>query len=202
MPMDFPLDEVYDGFTETAQLLAADAEDDKKSVFSSAGSHCFDCVTVFCTGYMGACEGKRESGDFQSGLYFVSICADYYCNRRSRDCKENPDILLAEMETPEAGDRDIVVRNIYASICGTVGGFSEYVLIPDAQWDKQIYRVSDKISSKEASLIEPFTVGCRAARRSAPKQGEKAIGIAADIALKYFGCVQENGRWLCKSESK
>lgn len=60
MPMDFPLDEVYDGFTETAQLLAADAEDDKKSVFPSAGSHCFDCVTVFCTGYMGACEGKRD----------------------------------------------------------------------------------------------------------------------------------------------
>lgn len=168
------------------------------------------------------------------------------------------DILLTEMETPEAGNRDIVVRNIYASICGTdvavythgtgtghritvggefghemvsevvqvgkdvkdihvgdrvypyprlakgdpkragtVGGFSEYVLIPDAQWDRQIYRVSDKISSKEASLIEPFTVGCRTARRSAPKQGEKAIvfgagtiGIAAAIALQYFGCEQ------------
>ena len=52
-----------------------------------------------------------------------------------------------------------------------------------------------KISDKEASLIEPFTVGCRAARRAFPKNGEKAIvfgagtiGIAAAIALKYFGC--------------
>ncbi|MCI7812768.1 MAG: zinc-binding dehydrogenase [Lachnospiraceae bacterium] len=166
------------------------------------------------------------------------------------------DILLTELETPVAGDKDIVVRNLYASICGTdvavythgpgtghritvggefghemvsevvqvgkdvkdihvgdrvypyprlakgdpkragtVGGFSEYVLIPNAEWKKQIYPVGEKISSKEASLIEPFTVGCRAARRSAPKHGEKAIvfgagtiGIAAAIALQYFGC--------------
>lgn len=166
------------------------------------------------------------------------------------------DITLTELETPKAGDRDIVVRNLYASICGTdvavythgpgtghrvtvggefghemvsevvqvgkdvkdihvgdrvypypllakgdprragtVGGFSEYIFIPNAELYKQVYPVSEKISSKEASLIEPFTVGCRAARRSAPKKGEMAIvfgagtiGIAAAIALKYFGC--------------
>lgn len=165
-------------------------------------------------------------------------------------------ILLTESETPVAGDNDIVVRNLYASICGTdvavythgpgtghritvggefghemvsevvqvgknvkeihvgdrvypyprlakgdpgragtVGGFSEYVLIPNAELNKQVYPVSEIISSKEASLIEPFTVGCRAARRSEPKQGDKAIvfgagtiGIAAAIALQYFGC--------------
>lgn len=166
------------------------------------------------------------------------------------------DILMTELETPQAGDNDIVVRNLYASICGTdvavymhgpntghrvtmggefghemvseviqvgknvkdicvgdrvypyprlakgdpkragtVGGFSEYVLIPNARLNEQVYPVSDKISSKVASLIEPFTVGCRAARRSMPRQGEKAIvfgagtiGIAAAIALQYFGC--------------
>lgn len=166
------------------------------------------------------------------------------------------DILLTELENPACGDNDIVVRNIYASICGTdvavymhgpntghrvtvggefghemvsevievgknvkdihvgdrvypypllakgdpkragtVGGFSEYVLIPDAELGKQVYAVSDKIPSKTASLIEPFTVGCRAARRSFPKAGEKAIvfgagtiGIAAAVALKHFGC--------------
>lgn len=168
--------------------------------------------------------------------------------------KEN--ILLTELDTPAAGENDIVVRNLYASICGTdvavykhgpnmghritlgsefghemvsevvqvgknvkdihvgervypyprlakgdpkragtVGGFSEYVLIPNAKPDQQIYKISDKISTKEASLIEPFTVGCRAARRSFPEKGENAIvfgagtiGIAAAIALKYFGC--------------
>lgn len=167
-------------------------------------------------------------------------------------------IQLAQLETPAAGENDIVVRNLYASICGTdvavynhgpntghrvtvggefghemvsevvqvgnnvkdihvgdrvypypllakgdpkragtVGGFSEFVLIPNAQWNKQIYAVPEAISSKAASLIEPFTVGCRAARRSFPKQGEKAIvfgagtiGIAAAIALKHFGCSQ------------
>lgn len=165
-------------------------------------------------------------------------------------------IGLVEMETPKAGDNDIVVKNLYASICGTdvavyfhgpntghkitlggefghevicevvqvgknvkdikagdrvypypllakgdrrragtIGGFSEYILIPDAEMDKQVYVLPDKISSKMGSLIEPFTVGCRAARRSFPQQGEKAvvfgagtIGIAAAIALKYFGC--------------
>lgn len=78
---------------------------------------------------------------------------------------------------------------------GTTGGFSEYILIPNAELNRQVYAVSDKISSKVASLIEPFTVGCRAARRSTPKKGESAIvfgagtiGIAAAIALKYFGC--------------
>ena len=166
------------------------------------------------------------------------------------------DILLTELETPEAGDNDIVVRNLYASICGTdvavymhgpntghrvtvggefghemvsevvqvgknvkdihvgdrvypyprlakgdpkragtVGGFSEYVLIPNAELNKQVYRVPEQISSKAACLIEPFTVGFRAARRSFPKPGENAIvfgagtiGIAAAIGLKYFGC--------------
>lgn len=165
-------------------------------------------------------------------------------------------IGLEEWETPIAGENDIVVRNIYSSICGTdvavyshgpntghkvtvggefghemvsevvqvghnvkdihvgdrvypypllakgdpkragtVGGFSEYVLIPNAELNKQVYAVDDGITSKTASLIEPFTVGCRAARRSFPKQGEKAIvfgagtiGIAAAISLKYFGC--------------
>lgn len=168
--------------------------------------------------------------------------------------KEN--VLLTELDTPSAGENDIVVKNIYASICGTdvavymhgpntghrvtvggefghemvsrvvevgknvkdihvgdrvypyprlakgdpkragtVGAFSEYILIPNAELNKQVYAVSDKISDKTATLIEPFTVGCRAARRALPRKGESAvvfgagtIGIAAAIALKYFGC--------------
>lgn len=165
-------------------------------------------------------------------------------------------IIMTELETPVAGDNDIVVRNIYASICGTdvavyehgpntghkitigsefghemvsevvqigknvkgikvhdrvypyprlakgdpkragtTGGFSEYVLIPNAELGKGVYTVPEEISSKEASLIEPFTVGCRAARRAFPRNGEHAIvfgagtiGIAAAITLMHFGC--------------
>lgn len=145
-------------------------------------------------------------------------------------------ILLGELETPKAGEHDIVVKNLYASICGTdvavyshgpgtghritlggefghevvsevvevgaavkdiqvgdriypyprlakgdpkragtLGGFSEYMLLPDPKWNEQIYRVSDKISDREACLIEPFTVGCRAARRFFPKEMKQTI---------------------------
>lgn len=78
---------------------------------------------------------------------------------------------------------------------GTIGGFSEYIGAPRAQLGREVYAVSDKISDREAALIEPFTVGCRSARRAFPREGEKAIvfgagtiGIAAAISLQYFGC--------------
>lgn len=77
---------------------------------------------------------------------------------------------------------------------GTIGGFSEYILIPNAKKNHSLYEVDERISDKIGCLIEPFTVGCRAARRSQPKAGETAvvfgcgtIGIAAAISLKYFG---------------
>lgn len=80
---------------------------------------------------------------------------------------------------------------------GTIGGFSEYIYCPHPIWEESIYHVDEKISDKVAALIEPFTVGCRAARRGLPQTGEKAvvfgagtIGIAAAISLKYFGCKQ------------
>lgn len=80
---------------------------------------------------------------------------------------------------------------------GTIGAFSEYIYCPNPRWGESIYHVDDYISDKAAALIEPFTVGCRAARRGLPKKGDKAvvfgagtIGIAAAIALKYFGCRQ------------
>lgn len=167
------------------------------------------------------------------------------------------DIRIEEIEKPVCGDNDIIVKNLYASICGTdaavythgpntghkitvggefghevvckvdevgknvkdievgdivypypllakgdtkragtIGGFSEYIHIPNCEAGKQIYKVSDKIPLKTAALIEPFTVGTRAARRSDPKQGENAvvfgagtIGIAAAMALKQiFKC--------------
>lgn len=165
-------------------------------------------------------------------------------------------IKMTNISTPECGENDVLLKNVYASICGTdvavyqhgsqtghriavggefghemssvvvkvgknvndihvgdrvypyprtvkgdskragtVGGFSEYVLAPNAKLNDGIYIIPDEISDKTAALIEPFTVGTRAARRSYPKNGEKAvvfgcgtIGIAAAIALKYFGC--------------
>lgn len=83
------------------------------------------------------------------------------------------------------------------SRAGTLGGFSEYILIPNARINHSLYEVPQSISDKTACLIEPFTVGCRAARRSQPKAGENAvvfgcgtIGIAAAISLKWFGAAK------------
>ncbi len=83
------------------------------------------------------------------------------------------------------------------SRAGTIGGFSEYIYCPCPEWEKSLYHVDESITDKCAALIEPFTVGCRAARRSIPQKNEKAvvfgagtIGIAAAISLKYFGCSQ------------
>lgn len=80
---------------------------------------------------------------------------------------------------------------------GTIGGFSEYIYCPCPEWGVSLYPVDDRITDKMAALIEPFTVGCRAARRAMPEKDEKAvvfgagaIGISAAIALKFFGCAR------------
>lgn len=80
------------------------------------------------------------------------------------------------------------------SSAGTIGGFSEYILVPEARLNHSLYLVPYSISDRSACLIEPFTVGCRAARRSQPQNRENAvvfgfgtIGIAAAISLKHFG---------------
>lgn len=78
---------------------------------------------------------------------------------------------------------------------GTIGGFSEYIKSPVTHMGVEVYPVSEGISDRVAALIEPFTVGCRGARRAEPRTGESAvifgagtIGIAAAICLRYFGC--------------
>jgi len=83
------------------------------------------------------------------------------------------------------------------SRAGTIGGFSEYIYCPCPKWEESLYHVDERISDRAAALIEPFTVGCRAARRGLPGAGQKAvvfgagtIGISAAMALKYFGCEQ------------
>lgn len=164
-------------------------------------------------------------------------------------------VEVRELPDPVCKDRDVVIQNIYSSICGTdvavytkgpntghkvnvggefghetvsrivkvgknvtdfqvgervypypryakndtrragtIGGFSEYILVPEAKRGHSLYTVPEEISDRLACLIEPFTVGCRAARRGQPQKGESAavfgcgtIGLAAAVALKYFG---------------
>lgn len=173
--------------------------------------------------------------------------AAIYLGQREIEVREIPD--------PVCGDDDVIIKNIYSSICGTdtavylhgpgtghrvdtggefghetvsqivdigrnvtdfrigervypyplyakndtrragtIGGFSEYILVPNAKRDHSLYAVPDEISDRLACLIEPFTVGCRAARRGRPQRGEHAvvfgcgtIGLAAAIAFRHFG---------------
>lgn len=78
---------------------------------------------------------------------------------------------------------------------GSVGGFSEYVHIPNCRLNHSVYKLDDSISSKVGSMLEPFSVGGQAAILSQPKAGQNAIvfgagviGMAAAITLKYLGC--------------
>lgn len=171
-------------------------------------------------------------------------------------------IEIQELPLPEVGDQDVLIQNLYSSICGTdvavfshgpntghkitvggefghetisrvvkigkdvkdfvvgervypyprfakndtkragtIGGFSEFILVPNARKNHSLYPVDERISDKLASLIEPFTVGCRAARRGMIPNGEHqyvagqhavvfgcgTIGIAAAAAFRYFG---------------
>ncbi|MFJ9563871.1 zinc-binding dehydrogenase [Streptomyces fuscichromogenes] len=77
---------------------------------------------------------------------------------------------------------------------GCIGGFSEYILVPDCRVGEQVFLVDDRIPTPVAGLVEPFTVAHRAVRRCRPRQGEKAvvfgagtIGIGAAVALRRFG---------------
>lgn len=80
---------------------------------------------------------------------------------------------------------------------GMLGGFSEYILVEDAVLDQHLFRVSDRIPTAVAALIEPFTVAHRGVRCATPAVGETAIvfgagtiGIGAAVALKSFGVSQ------------
>lgn len=77
---------------------------------------------------------------------------------------------------------------------GTLGAFSDYLLCPDATRDRSLYAVDERTPDEVACLIEPFTVGGRAAKQAAPRPGEKAvvfgcgtIGIAAAVMLAWLG---------------
>lgn len=171
-------------------------------------------------------------------------------------------IEVRDLPLPDVGDNDVLIQNLYSSICGTdvavfaygpdtghkvnvggefghetvsrivkigknvkdfdvgervypypryakddtkragtIGGFSQYILVPNARKNHSLYSVDERISDKLASLIEPFTVGCRAARRgmipcgqSKYVKGQNAvvfgcgtIGIAAAVSFGYFG---------------
>lgn len=78
---------------------------------------------------------------------------------------------------------------------GTLGGFTEYLLIKDAKLNHNLYLVPEELSNEVAALTEPFTVATRAVKRVHPEARENAyvlgagtIGLAAAFALRHYGC--------------
>ncbi|MDR0851675.1 MAG: zinc-binding dehydrogenase [Clostridiales Family XIII bacterium] len=76
----------------------------------------------------------------------------------------------------------------------TLGGFSEYVHVADAKSGYNLFPIDNSITDEDAALIEPLTIGWRAAMRCNPKAGQNAIvlgaggiGAAAALCLKAQG---------------
>ncbi|MBC2669550.1 zinc-binding dehydrogenase [Novosphingobium piscinae] len=79
----------------------------------------------------------------------------------------------------------------------TVGGFSEYVRIPQCEVGYSVLPIDKAIPVRTAVLVEPFVIGTRAAHSLAPGAGKSAIvfgagiiGMATAIMLRWYGCEQ------------
>lgn len=77
----------------------------------------------------------------------------------------------------------------------TVGGFSEYIRIPQCEAGYSVLKIDNAIPLECAVLLEPFVVGARGARNLRPGPDKTAIvfgagiiGMAAAIMLKWYGC--------------
>jgi 2-desacetyl-2-hydroxyethyl bacteriochlorophyllide A dehydrogenase len=77
----------------------------------------------------------------------------------------------------------------------TVGGFSEYIHIPQCEVGYSVLPVDNDIPVKTAVLVEPFVIGTRGARNLNPGPDHTAIvfgagiiGLSAAIMLKWYGC--------------
>lgn len=60
-----------------------------------------------------------------------------------------------------------------------LGGFSEYIRVPDAKLNHNLFLLPDTISWDEASLIEPFGVGTRGKNRPGAKPGDHVVVYGA-----------------------
>jgi threonine dehydrogenase-like Zn-dependent dehydrogenase len=77
----------------------------------------------------------------------------------------------------------------------TVGGFSEFIRIPQCEVGYSVLKIDNDIPLKSAVLFEPFVIGTRGARSLNPGPGKTAIvfgagiiGISAAIMLQWYGC--------------
>lgn len=88
----------------------------------------------------------------------------------------------------------------------TVGGFSEYLVFPDfslsgscevgSQNQPSAFKLDKSLGLENLCLLEPFTVGCKAAHNLNPKGktaiviGAGIIGLSTAVMLQYFGATK------------
>lgn len=77
----------------------------------------------------------------------------------------------------------------------TVGGFSEYIRIPQCEVGYSVLKIDNDIPLRTAVLVEPFVIGTRGALSLEPALGKTAIvfgagiiGMSAAIMLQWYGC--------------
>jgi 2-desacetyl-2-hydroxyethyl bacteriochlorophyllide A dehydrogenase len=77
----------------------------------------------------------------------------------------------------------------------TVGGFSEFIRIPQCEVGESVLMIDNDIPLRSAVLVEPFVIGARGARNLDPGPDRQAvvfgagiIGMSAAIMLKWYGC--------------
>jgi threonine dehydrogenase-like Zn-dependent dehydrogenase len=77
----------------------------------------------------------------------------------------------------------------------TVGGFSEFIRVPQCEVGESVLPIDNDIPVRTAVLVEPFVVGTRGALNLEPGPDKNAvvfgagiIGMSAAIMLKWFGC--------------
>lgn len=76
-----------------------------------------------------------------------------------------------------------------------LGAFSDYIYVPNAKKNFNLYPVDDSFSDEEVALIEPLGVARRAAVNTDPGPGKTAlvwgcggIGLGAAMMLSVMGC--------------
>ena len=106
--------------------------------------------------------------------------------------------LGANVEGLAIGDRVFVnqgqaLRDM--SRMATVGGFSNYIRIPQCELGYSVLRIDNDIPARTAVLFEPFVVGTRGAKSLDPGPGKSAvvfgagiIGMSCAVMLQWLGC--------------
>ena len=104
--------------------------------------------------------------------------------------KNVKDVQLGEHVFPNMGYAKNDRRRM-----ATVGGFSEFIHIPECKVGHSIVKIDKDIPVKNTVLLEPFVIGTRGIKSLNPAPGKNAIifgagiiGMSAAVMAKWYGC--------------